>query len=394
MSALSRRMRRWFKSITGWCRGKNTPRRVTVLLGGVLVVGIATSAWFWSDLRASINSSGDTEPLSATVRNLALIIGGIFAVILTFWRIRVSEEQADTARLSLLNERFQRGAEMLGSDVLAVRLGGIHALDDLARERPDVHHVRVVALLCAFVRHPTGFEKNPGVRVTGEGAATMYEMRPDVRAALEAVAYRSEEGILIENNSDVPTDGLLDLQGVDLRGVQLARSNFCGANLQEANLHHANLSGANLSGANLQNTELSSVALEPYGMIGASADLSYAMLDGAVMTNTLASGANFSHAHLGTSSNTNMIRDIDMGAMKLSYADLSHAVLGTADLRDATLEGCDLTGTVFCETTISALHASPRSESQEVLALLTQAQLDTARCVPGHRRSSKAQRQT
>ena len=256
MSALSKRMKRWFKTSTGWCRDKNAPRRVTVLLGGVLAVGIGISAWFWSDLRASINSSGDTEPLSATVRNLALIIGGIFAVILTFWRIRVSEEQADTARLSLLNERFQRGAEMLGSDVLAVRLGGIHALDDLARERPDLHHVRVVALLCAFVRHPTGFEKNPSVRVTGEGAATMYEMRPDVRAAIEAVAYRSEDGILIENNSDVPTDGLLDLQGVDFRGIQLARSNFCGSNLQEAKLHHANLSGANLSYADLQNAEL------------------------------------------------------------------------------------------------------------------------------------------
>ena len=92
----------------------------------VPVVGGFLSWVFWDHLHDS------QESLSSTIRNLALVIGGIDAALLAIWRSRVAERQAAAARSQvatgeqgLLSERFQRGAEVLGSDVLSVRLGGI-----------------------------------------------------------------------------------------------------------------------------------------------------------------------------------------------------------------------------------------------------------------------------
>ena len=73
----------------------------------------------------------------------------------------MAERQADTARLSLLNERYLKGAEMLGSEVLSVRLGGIYALQRLAEEHPGHYHLQVMNLFCAF-RAPS--DKGPESR--------------------------------------------------------------------------------------------------------------------------------------------------------------------------------------------------------------------------------------
>ena len=94
------------------------------------------------------------DSASTTIRNFGLLIGGVIAVILAVWRSMVAERQADTAQQSLLNERYQKGAEMLGSQVLEVRLGGIYALQSLAAGHPKEYHIRIMRLLSTFVRNP------------------------------------------------------------------------------------------------------------------------------------------------------------------------------------------------------------------------------------------------
>ena len=104
---------------------------------GVVVIGVLLSWRFWEEL------GDDEESVSTTVRNVGLVIGGVVAILLAIWRSRVAERQAgaaqrqaNTAQQNLLDERYQRGAEMLGSDILAVRLGGIYGLQRLAEEHP------------------------------------------------------------------------------------------------------------------------------------------------------------------------------------------------------------------------------------------------------------------
>ena len=74
--------------------------------------------------------SGSQDSGSATIRNVGLVIGGSVAFPLAIWRVLVADRQASAAQRQtaiaqqgLLNERYQQGAGMLGSDLLSVRLG-------------------------------------------------------------------------------------------------------------------------------------------------------------------------------------------------------------------------------------------------------------------------------
>ena len=127
----------------------------------VLVTSLSLAWCYWEELR------GDQESLSATVRNVGVVIGGVIAILFAVWRSIVAARQATTAQLGLLNERYQKGAEMLGSKVLAVRLGGIYALARLARDHSGDYHTQIMSLLCAFVRNPTGEPVEASLPING-----------------------------------------------------------------------------------------------------------------------------------------------------------------------------------------------------------------------------------
>ena len=140
--------RRFIRSITGW-----DGFWWVAGVAAVLVIGVVLSWRFWEEL------GDNNESLSATVRNVGLVIGGVIAMLLALWRSTVAERQSKTAQRRLLNEQYQRSAEMLGNGVLSVRLGGIYALTRLAQEHPEQYHLQTMELFCAFVRHPTKDEE-------------------------------------------------------------------------------------------------------------------------------------------------------------------------------------------------------------------------------------------
>ena len=316
----------------------------------VLAIGCLFSWVFWKDLR------GENESLSTTIRNLGLVIGGVIAIILAVWRSRVAEHQAGTAQAqadiaqqSLLNERYQRGAEMLGSSVLSVRLGGIFALRRLAEEHPDQYHIQILNLLCAFARNPTKDE-------------TVYmqeNLREDVQAIMNAIGRRTETGLRYE----LAVNFRLDLHKADLGGAILQGVNLSGAVLEISNLAYANLVGANLSGARLGSARL-------YG-----ARLMEANFHGAHLT-----GANLSHAmcHRVDLSNANL--NADLINAHLDSADLSGAIIGAGDMTGAILDNANLSGTVFWDS--NEVINDDTSIGRPLLSCLTQSQLDKARADP------------
>ena len=191
------------------------------------------------------------DSVSTTIRNLGLVIGGVVAILLAVWRSTVAERQAETAQQSLLNERYQRAAEMLGNNVLSVRLGGISALERLAAEHPDQYHIQVMKLFCAFVRNPT---RDEGVAARDEPQFMMSSLRDDVQAAMTAIGKRSKRGLDIEEaTGNVP----LDLYSADLTGAYLVKANLAGADMRSANLVGANFMNADLSNAFLFGADLS-----------------------------------------------------------------------------------------------------------------------------------------
>ena len=258
----------------------------------VSVVGLLLLCMGWDWLRSETQESRGT-----TIRNAFLIIGGLVAVLLAIWRSRVSErqtqiandqaetarKQADTAQQSLLNERYQRGAEMLGSDVLAVRLGGIYSLENLAKEYPEQYHVPVMEQLCSFVLHPTEVEGQPTVGLrevelgvvygattaqdfAEAGALEIEVVREDIQAAMGSIALCHTRNLQFETQHNY----WIDLHGADLRGVDLSNKDLSRAPQYDeaAPFHyamigtmHTNLRGVKLHYANLARTNLTQTDL-------------------------------------------------------------------------------------------------------------------------------------
>ena len=205
-----------------------------VFVLSTLALCVYLSLTYWHYLHNS------TESLSTAIRNVSLIIGGVIAVDLAVWRSVVGVRQVDTAQVGLLNERFQKGAEMLGSENLSVRLGGIYALKHLAADHPEQYHIQVMELLCAFVRHPTKDEA-----LVVEPYEEEQSPRSDIRAIVELICRRSDSQIQVERKAGFS----LDLSNADLCRLRFENADLSGANLNGAKLVKSSLAKANLSNA-------------------------------------------------------------------------------------------------------------------------------------------------
>lgn len=214
-----------------------------------LVVSLffAIRCWNWLQPQAPTTASN-----SDTLRNVGLLIAGGLTLIFALWRGWVAKCQADTAQKSLLNERYQTGSEMLGNDVLSVRLGGIYALEILARDNLEHYHIDVMNLFCAFVRNPTIDERE---RASTKELTAVSQPRPDVQQVMTLIGGRSGAGIQLERDIKFK----LDLRSADLRRVWLRDANLAGARFDEADLSQATLIGADISDACMWETNLSRV---------------------------------------------------------------------------------------------------------------------------------------
>lgn len=283
--------------------------RVTLCFVFVVIAAIAISVlccWDW------LSQGG---PNSSTIRNIVLAAAAVIALPLAIWRSTVAERQADTAQGSQFNERYQRGAEMIGSDVLTVRLGGIYALERLAQEH-DVHHVPIMRLFCAFVCNPPE-AKDDKSAATSEGDDHYVSTRPDVVAIMEAIATRKAEHVTLEPGNRYQLDfrnanlGGLDLFHID--NVDLSWSKLTGANLSYIRLrpqtnfssvrdaYGANLSKARLNRVNFESSNLSEADLSNSSLVGANlqcAELKNANLANTTLANADLSGATFREANL------------------------------------------------------------------------------------------------
>ena len=275
------------------------------------------NAWGW--LRETPNGY---ESASTTIRNLGLVLAAPFVLWFAYWRAKVADRQAkaaqeqvatslrqaETAQRGLLNERYQKGAEMLGSEVLSVRLGGIYALERLAREHPEEYHVQIMRLFCAFVRNPTPDDKLD-TEVTSERTTIdeflgsqepdrLADLRLDIDAVMEAIALRSVEVIRLEKDADFH---------IDLREANL--QNLFWTNFENVNLYRSNLSSADLSGASFR------------------------------------AGTNFSwiHAVRVILSDADLM-DVNLSAACLWYVNLTGAFLINADLSRTILQNTNLSG--------------------------------------------------
>jgi hypothetical protein len=265
------------------------PRGIRWLAGGIaaVVLGLAivwvlfvpAADWLARHDVGSIGGSLHETALDNARGRLLTLGAGLFAagaLVFTARNFTLSREGQVT-------DRYTKAIEQLGSDKLAVRIGGIYALERVARDSAKDHRT-VMEVLAAFIReHPHEQGPMPAsatdalpTQIPEADALPTRTIRPDVQAAVTVIGRR-----IPRNDRE-----RINLAGAILGGADLADANLGFARLTRADLHDASLIGAILGGARLDGADLG------------GADLSYADLSDANLSRANLSRADFLWANL------------------------------------------------------------------------------------------------
>ena len=248
-----------WKTIKNWCEAKRLAIRQWIAArdtDGKIVAVLWESAAYAAVAAFVLGLFLGAEKF----RDIALAMAAILGFPLLFQRTRAASQQAETDSRRRMAEAYSQAAALFAKAELPLRLAGLYALWKIAEEDPENHHIQIMRILCAFVRHPTpldgwesGDEKYPA-------------QRPDMEAVLVLIGkQRNPEQCEQERKAKYR----LNFKGADLRGMELHGANLESADLTEANLEsvsisqanlrNAYLSGANLKGASLWRVNLSGV---------------------------------------------------------------------------------------------------------------------------------------
>ena len=366
---------------------------VSIFVGLGVLVGIAYLAF-----KVAPDLFADTKGLDAKGRadarqgvrtaSLALVAGTI-AVVGSIYTARTF----GLNRAGQITDRFTKAVDQLGDDKKTIRLGGIYALERIARDSKN-DHPQVMEVLTAFVREgapwppnsqppealmhpspvilPTEVDSFRSSRATAEET---HSPDTDVQAALTVVGRRKlvhePEPVVVRRWSQRGTGSWsrvtirshsprrLNLSLTDLRRANLKRANLEKADLSRASLEQANLEGANLEGADLEGVDLAGANLDLASLAGAN--LAGANLEGAHVVTANLAGANLAGANLAGAdlAGANLAR-ANLVAANLAGADLSKGLFfgWAANLERANLAGANLAGANLAEANLAGADLS------------------------------------
>lgn len=282
--------------------------------------------------------------LGQILSGVAVVSGLIFAwqqLGSTYRTVQLTEQRAIT-------DRFASAVAQLASGDLSVRMGGVYALEQIARES-DREYLPVMQVLAAFIRErrqvvpsPIGAAATPvaldydaivaGIeeadnaedRARLMGALIRYAPPDDVRAAVLAIASRTPVQVRLEDGAGIEC---LDLSFVRLPAMFVPPgATFAGTCIPFGDFFGAELTGVDFSNSLLADASFRGTLIEKARFVDSN-------LDNAVFVDADASGARFDGANL---------TDADLSAAILDGAGFQRAVLAGAKFDDAVLRGSDL----------------------------------------------------
>jgi hypothetical protein len=207
-----------------------------------------------------------------TVGGLAVLLG----VYATWRRLLINEEELRVTRDGQVTERFGRAIEHIGNEKVDVRIGGIYALERIARNSIRDRDA-IISTLSAFIRtHAT----RPADEPEGEAAESLAMRASDIQTAITVLGRMPRAGT--EERVRVPNT---DLRRSRLWQLNLDQALMGGIDLRGARLWDASLVAADLGHADLRDADLSRARLEDTWLVGA--DLRGARLDDAILTGVL-----------------------------------------------------------------------------------------------------------
>lgn len=194
----------------------------------------------------------------------AQVLGGIFILAGIFY----TAEEISLTRQAENFKALSEAIKLLGSDNLQQELGGIHILDQVAREDSKKQRA-VLSILASYVRQST--------HRRADGTASQRVIETTLRVI---------GGLLPEVDANCTGTPFVDLSGADFTKLELVSMDLSKMNLREvkffdAYLNDANFTCSQLNGAVFDQADLTGV------------DLSRAHLDDASFVRTEITGVNF-----------------------------------------------------------------------------------------------------
>ncbi len=255
----------------------------------------------------------------------------LFAIYVAMRRVQIADEQAQTAAKQAetaaqghVTERFTKAVEQLGQESLALKFGGIYALERIAQEFSG-YHCMVMEVLCAYAReyrppqYQPGDEPSPYAYTGSPQMLKNTELIPEVAPYIQAI-------LTVVGRRD--TDAETKKQIIQLQGGYFSRARLLPG--------EAKLAGVKLTSAYLNVAYLG------------GADLTRAHLNGAYLNEAFLTGA--------------VLREADLRRSELRKADLTGA-----DLTEAKLAGADLTGATLTQEQLDSARGDWTTELPEGL---------------------------
>jgi hypothetical protein len=312
---------------------------ILVSLFLLFLLYLCYQSWlYWTSMEGVENAKDRFMVRNDFIKTVAQVLGaGFFLFGLYFtWKNLILNQEKNRSDSFFAQEKqttnlFTKAIEQLGSDKIEVRLGGIYALERIARDS-ERDHWAIMEVLSAYLREHSPWKEGQSpdnesilsnllIRPYNEMVKDNYFLRMpkishDIQAILTVLGRRNRTYLKGEDHH-------LDLNGVDLRGANLKGANLEGALLMGSHLDYADLTEANLRIAIL------------YGSFLTNTDFSRANLEGCALVQVNLSGASLAQAQLKAAHLTNS---------NLTRANLNRANMEGAWLENTSLLGADLTG--------------------------------------------------
>jgi hypothetical protein len=323
-----------------------------VVLAGWLVLYVLPPSLVPAGARDPAQAESDAR--TALIQGVAglVLLGGLFFTYRTLLVNRetllLNRETLELDRQGQITDRFSKAIEQLGDEKLDVRLGGIYALERIARDSAN-DHPTVMEVLTAFVRvHSAKAAEDQSAAAAGPSAVRRpLPARPGQPLVYAVPAWAGERQLRSDLSAIVTVLSRRRVEHesasdrINLRAAQLKRADFRDAQLKEAAFYDARLEGADFRGAQLEGATFQSAELKEASFRGAQlegADFLAAGLEGAAFWDAQLKEAEFTGAQR---------KGAKFGGAQLKGATFSGAQLWGANFRGgrgfggAQLEGAD-----------------------------------------------------
>jgi hypothetical protein len=281
-------------------------RTVVIILSAVIFFFLVlwlVPKWQLTPWKNKLNPEDYVDQQNSARATLAQILGGVFVLIGLYFTGQNLKNSQETLRVSeegQITQRFTKAIEQLGTaddpakkeTNLAIRLGGIYALERIARDS-EKDHWPIMQILTAFVREKSPWSAEGDIR-------DVTQIPKDVQSVMSVLGWRARTYM----NGEGDKDRRLDLHGTDLRGLVLKG----GAHLEGANLDGAQLEKALLRGIFLNDALLTNANLRNVDLFGAH--LSGAVLTDADLEGTDLMSSDITPAQLASAINWERARNV------------------------------------------------------------------------------------